>query len=151
MDENAKKRAGVLPGDPWSGMRKMPGPVTATAAGNGHHPVAEHDTDQEIRIEPKMYPISDRTPKDVLWLWRGRIPLGAPTILDGDPGTSKTTISIDIAARVTKGIAMPDGDKNDLGKPAGVLFLGLEDDVDNTILPRFMAAGGDQSKFHLLE
>ncbi len=43
----------------------------------------------------------------VRWLWRGRIPLGKLTVLDGDPGLGKSTLALDIAARVSSGRAMP--------------------------------------------
>ncbi len=39
--------------------------------------------------------------KEVAWLWQGRIPLGAITLLDGDPGLGKSLLTLDLAARVT--------------------------------------------------
>lgn len=36
---------------------------------------------------------------EVRWLWRGRIPLEAITLLDGDPGLGKSLITIELAAR----------------------------------------------------
>ena len=38
----------------------------------------------------------DREP--VRWLWPGRIPLGKVTVLDGDPGTGKSTLTLTITA-----------------------------------------------------
>ena len=43
------------------------------------------------------------------WLWPGRIPAGAFTLIAGDPSASKSTLSLDIAARVTTGAPWPDG------------------------------------------
>ncbi len=43
------------------------------------------------------------------WLWQGRIPLGAITMLDGDPELGKSLITIDLAARATRGLPIPDG------------------------------------------
>jgi hypothetical protein len=40
------------------------------------------------------------------WVWRDRIPLRNLTLLDGDPGVNKTTLTCDIAARLTLGRAM---------------------------------------------
>ena len=45
----------------------------------------------------------------VEWLWERRIPRAAVVILDGHPGTGKSTIALDLAARVSKGQRMPDG------------------------------------------
>ena len=43
----------------------------------------------------------------VEWLWEGRIPLAKLTVLDGDPGTGKSALTIDLAARVSTGRDMP--------------------------------------------
>src|SRR5262249_42750622 len=48
-------------------------------------------------------------PEPVRWLWPGRIPLGMVTVLDGDPGLGKSTMLLDLAARLTRGDRMPDG------------------------------------------
>lgn len=51
--------------------------------------------------------LSDVVPEEVKWLWEGRIPYGKLTILDGDPGLGKSTLSLDLAARVSSGREMP--------------------------------------------
>lgn len=43
----------------------------------------------------------------VQWLWPGRIPRGALTVLEANPGDGKTSLLIDIAARETQGLSMP--------------------------------------------
>jgi putative DNA primase/helicase len=43
----------------------------------------------------------------VEWLWEGRIPFGKLTVIDGDPGTGKSALTIDLAARVSTGRDMP--------------------------------------------
>ena len=47
------------------------------------------------------------TPKRVKWIWKGRIPAGKVTMLDGDPGLGKSTITTDLTARVTTASAFP--------------------------------------------
>jgi len=42
------------------------------------------------------------------WLWPGRIPLGKLSLLAGDPGLGKSLVSLDMAARVSRGGAWPD-------------------------------------------
>ncbi len=90
-------------------------------------------------------------PRAVRWLWPGRIPLGKLTILDGDPGQGKSLLTLDLAARVSQGTALPDGARGDLDGPAGVVLLSAEDDPADTILPRLLAAGGDPSRVVLLQ
>jgi AAA domain-containing protein len=82
-------------------------------------------------------------PQKTRWLWRAYIPLGTLTILDGDPGLGKSTICIDLIARVTRGQSMPNDGETDLDGPAVALILSAEDAPENTIRPRLDAAGAD--------
>lgn len=81
------------------------------------------------------------TPKRVKWIWKGRIPAGKVTMLDGDPGLGKSTITTDLTARVTTASAFPDGDQ--LEKRRCVLLLSAEDSAGDTIVPRPKVAGAD--------
>jgi hypothetical protein len=98
---------------------------------------------------PVMSTFSDIQPRPVEWLWRPWIPLGALTLLDGDPGLGKSTIAVDLAARVSVGWAMPP-DYGNATDPADVLILSAEDDPHTTIRPRLDAAGADVSRVHIL-
>jgi putative DNA primase/helicase len=49
------------------------------------------------------------TPVPTSWLWPGYVPGAALTVITGDPGSGKSLVSIDLAARVTTGASMPDG------------------------------------------
>lgn len=84
--------------------------------------------------------------RKVSWLWRGYFPFGKHVMLEGDPDVGKSTLTVDIAARVTTGASMPDGTPG--CEPAGVLILSAEDDPEDTIGPRLMAAGADMSKVY---
>jgi hypothetical protein len=90
--------------------------------------------------------LADVVPEAVRWLWRQRVPRGKLTILDGDPGLGKSLITIDIAARVTRHAAMPDGTLPELEGPGGVVLLSAEDGLADTIRPRLEAAGADISR-----
>jgi hypothetical protein len=94
--------------------------------------------------------LADVEPESVTWLWPQYIPLAKLTVLDGDPGNGKSTLTIDVAARVTTGAAMPDGTLSDLGGPAGVILVSAEDGTADTIRPRADAAGADVRRMHLL-
>lgn len=87
-------------------------------------------------------------PERVEWLWPGRIPRGKLTILDGDPGVGKTTLTADLAARVSQGDSMP-GETSGRS-PAGVLLVSAEDGVADTLRPRVEAAGADLYRVHAL-
>jgi putative DNA primase/helicase len=91
---------------------------------------------------------SEITPERVEWLWPGRIAVGKQTCIGGDPGTSKSTLSVAIAAAVTKGEKWPCGE----GKaPVGsVIVLSAEDGAADTIVPRLLAAGADLSRVRIV-
>jgi AAA domain len=103
-------------------------------------------TEGEPIIPPKHHGIllSDVSPKEVRWLWPGRLPLGKLVMLDGDPGLGKTTVMFDIAAKITKGASMPDGIGPSI--KGGVVLICLEDGLEDTIQPRLAKAGADLSK-----
>jgi hypothetical protein len=56
---------------------------------------------------PQVVKVSQVERKPVEWLWPGWVPLHALTLLDGDPGLGKSTIAADLAARASRGWAMP--------------------------------------------
>jgi hypothetical protein len=79
------------------------------------------------------------------------IPCGALTVLDGDPGLGKSTITLDLAARVSRGYAMPPDGGKDGTPPANVVILSAEDDPARTIRPRLEAAGADLDRVQIVE
>ena len=83
----------------------------------------------------------------VTWLWRDRIPRGKVTVLDGDPGTGKSTLTVTITAKVTTGSPFPDGARPERGD---VILLSAEDDIGDTIRPRLEAAGADLARCWVL-
>jgi len=80
-------------------------------------------------------------PRTVRWLWPNRLPVGAITLLDGDSGLGKSTLTHYVAAQVTAGRPMP----NCTGtpRPAGVLLVQTEDDIQATVLPSLKAMGAN--------
>jgi len=93
---------------------------------------------------------NDIVPKPLRWLWPGRIPLGKLTLFAGDPGLGKSVVTLDVAARVTRGDGWPDGAT--AGYEAGsVIVLSAEDDPADTIRPRLDAAGADLRRVHILQ
>jgi hypothetical protein len=91
--------------------------------------------------------VADVDREQVRWLWPGRIPLGKVSVLDGDPGTGKSTLTLTIAAKVSTGSPFPDGARP---KRGDVILLNAEDDVGDTIRPRLEAAGADLARCWVL-
>jgi len=81
------------------------------------------------------------------WLWQDRIPLGAITLLESEPGVGKSLLALHIAACVSSGRAMPDGTPGRQGK---VILVAPHDSVSHITKPRLEAAGGDPSQVLLL-
>lgn len=55
------------------------------------------------KIELKMIQMSEVESQEVKWLWYPFIPYGKLTIIQGDPGDGKTTLVLNIAAKLSKG------------------------------------------------
>lgn len=87
-------------------------------------------------------------PERVEWLWPDRLPKGKLVMVDGDPGVSKSTLSITCAAHLSTGTDWPDGSPCPLGD---VLLLTAEDGIGDTVRPRLDAAGGDPRRVHVLD
>jgi hypothetical protein len=107
-------------------------------------------TSQSAEPQAILRKLEDITREELEWLWPGRIPLGKVTLLAGDPGLGKSFVTLDLAARVSRGQAWPD---MPLLKqtPGGVILLNCEDDASDTIAPRLDRAGADETRVVLLE
>jgi hypothetical protein len=89
-----------------------------------------------------MLCMKDVTAKAVSWLWKPRIPIGNITMLEGDPGIGKGFVLARIAADVSRGT-----NGFQLGN---VLWLEGEDDPEDTIKPRLMAANAECGAIHVM-
>ena len=87
--------------------------------------------------------------QEVKWLWYPYIPYGKLTLLQGDPGDGKSTFMINIAASLTCGGILPDGES--LESAGNVIYQGAEDNVGDTIKPRLEAAGADCSRVAFID
>ena len=97
-----------------------------------------------------MENLGDVEPQAVEWLWQGRIPLGKLSLVSGDPGLGKSTVTLDMAARITSGLPWPD-DATTGPEQGDVVLLSAEDDPGDTVRPRVDAAGGTPSRIHVLK
>lgn len=87
----------------------------------------------------------DVQPKLTPWLWANRIPLNKVSVFSGMAERGKSTVATDLIARLTTGKDFPDGKKNTIG-PCDVIILASEEDYDEDIVPRLIAATADRKK-----
>lgn len=106
--------------------------------------LAQQASDYPPPARPVGHRFTAVSPESAKWVWLNRIPAGALTVLDGDPGSSKSTLALEIAARITRGQGLPDNGIE--YPPANVVVCSAEDSLSCTILPRVIAAGADRSR-----
>jgi len=129
----ATGRADFRPGDMLGTIEER---VARLAQGNGH-------------ASAVTVCLADVEPEPVRWLWPQRVALGKLTVLVGDPGLGKSFITLDLAARVSRGMAWPDGAPGI--EPGGVIILTAEDGLGDTVRPRLDAAGADVQRIVALQ
>lgn len=108
-------------------------------------PVAE----EYAQEGPVLVCVADVAPERVSWLWPGRLPVGKLVTLDGDPALGKSTLMLDLGARISRGGEMPDGAP--VREPGGVILMSAEDGIADTIRPRLDAAGADCRRVHVFD
>lgn len=89
------------------------------------------------------------TPRPVEWLWPGRIAIGKLTTFAGWGGLGKSFVSIDLAARVSRGDEIPFGG-GQCFEPGNILLVNTEDEPDDTTVPRLIESGADLSRIKFL-
>lgn len=87
--------------------------------------------------------MSDVPRREVNWLWLKWIPFGKVTLLAGDVDLGKTTLLMDLAARMSVAGKLPDGRTAPRGN---TLILTAEDSLEDTIGPRLDAHGADSTR-----
>ena len=84
------------------------------------------------KTELKIIRMSEVESQEVKGLWYPFIPYGKLTIIQGDPGDGKTTLVLNIAAKLSKGESL-DSDMN-VQEPVNVIYQtaedGLADDME---------------------
>jgi hypothetical protein len=91
--------------------------------------------------------LSDIQLEEVTWMWPNFLADKKITIVDGMPGVGKSTLTSEIASRITTGQAFPNGEPR---APRDVVFIAVEDGVADTIKPRVAAAGGNEQHAHFI-
>ena len=96
----------------------------------------------------KLINMRDVEVESVSWLWYPFIPYGKVTIIQGDPGEGKTTLVLQIIARLTKGESIIDEKEQ---SPINVIYQTAEDGLADTIKPRLLSADADCSKVLVID
>lgn len=84
------------------------------------------------------------------WLWPNRIPLGKLTLIAGYPSSGKTSIALDVAARVSRGAPAPDQPDAPFPSTPVVLAL-LDDNPKSDVLPILRLFGADLDRVYLAD
>ena len=125
------------------------------------------------RMEPDMKLINMETVEveQIEWLFYPFIPYGKVTIIQGDPGEGKTTMVLQIIAKLTKGEEILPRQENTAEakdgvetaadsdmklsespiEPVNVIYQTAEDGLGDTIKPRLLAAGADCSRVLVID
>ena len=116
------------------------------AADSGPRPFAP--IEGENNGEVVLVNAADIEPEPVNWLWRNGLQFGVLNLLAGRSTSGKSTIALSWSATVTCGGEWPDGQTC---KPGRAVYWSGEDGIKDTLLPRFLAAGGDRSNMSFIE
>lgn len=103
----------------------------------------------EQKIELKMIRMSEVQSQEIEWLWYPFIPYGKLTIIQGDPGDGKTTMVLNLAAKLSKGEALDENMK--VTEPVNVIYQTAEDGLEDTVKPRLELAGADCERIIVID
>ena len=112
---------------------------------------------RKSKTELRLINMENVAVEQVEWLLYPFIPYGKVTIIQGDPGEGKTTMVLQIIAKLTKGepvLPVKDGEEEPTEKadePVNVIYQTAEDGLGDTIKPRLLAAGADCSKVLVID
>ncbi len=111
----------------------------------GPETIAKTQKPPEVVIGRKKWSLekfSSIPREEINWIFPSYLAKGKITGLSGEPGAAKSLVSLDWAARYSTGRGWPEGTKA-MQPPGKVLIFATEDGAADTILPRFLAAGGN--------
>jgi hypothetical protein len=93
--------------------------------------------------------LSTVKPRAIRWLWWKHLARGALELLAGAPTVGKSQIQCQYVACATTGNTWPNGAPGII--PCRVIMLTAEDNTDDTLVPRLIAAGADLSRIKELK
>ena len=99
--------------------------------------------------ELNIIKISEIQSEEIEWLWYPFIPYGKLTIIQGDPGDGKTTLSLNIAAKLSKGESLDEEMK--ISEPINIIYQTAEDGLADTVKPRLELADADCERILVID
>lgn len=112
---------------------------------------------RKLKPELRLINMENVAVEQVEWLLYPFIPYGKVTIIQGDPGEGKTTMVLQIIAKLTIGEpVLPITEEEEITteqtrEPVNVIYQTAEDGLGDTIKPRLLAAGADCSKVLVID
>jgi putative DNA primase/helicase len=91
---------------------------------------------------------SDVQLEKLIWVWPGRIPEGKLVLIGGPPGLGKSQLTAFIASTISNGGNWPCNEGST--SVGNVIFMSAEDGIEDTIVPRLMAAGANLDRVHIV-
>lgn len=104
---------------------------------------------EEQKIELKLIKMSEVQSQEIEWLWYPFIPYGKLTIIQGDPGDGKTTLVLNIAAKLSKGEELEENMA--VTEPINIIYQTAEDGLADTVKPRLEIAGADCERIMVID
>lgn len=152
--EFEKRLSGAMYHIVWPNNRKDANDVLTNECDNDPEKFKALVEDLKVRAtqtetEPILRNATEVKPKRIKWLWFEKIPLGKITLLAGNPDNGKSLASTSIAALCSNGNRYPGCDWTHT--PADVLMMLGEDDLEDTAVPRLIAADANMKRIHFLE
>jgi hypothetical protein len=122
--------------------------LIADAMEKASPPLAAHSLKKPVGRRLITHRASDLQPEKLNWVWSGRIPEGKLVLLGGPPGLGKSQLTAFVAATISNGGDWPCGEGSTAA--GNVIFMSAEDGIEDTIVPRLMAAGANLDRVHIV-
>jgi len=118
--------------------------VLYIARKKGHLTTDEQDAKRKAETTEVVLTRADEQEElAVDWLWKGFLARNKFHLLSGSGGVMKSTLTLSLAATITRGGKWPDGTRCPKGN---VIIWTGEDDLGDTVKPRLRFAGADQTR-----
>jgi len=104
---------------------------------------------EEQKTELKLIRMSEVQSQRIEWLWCPFIPYGKLTIIQGDPGDGKTTLVLNIAAKLSNGKGIDEAMK--IVEPMNIIYQTAEDGLADTVKPRLELAEADCERITVID
>ena len=99
--------------------------------------------------ELNIIKMSEIQSEEIEWLWYPFIPYGKLTIIQGDPGDGKTSLALNIAAKLSRGESLDEEMK--ISEPINIIYQTAEDGLADTVKPRLELEDADCERILVID